>query len=76
MAIDSAGKKHALNYTLSDVEGKIDPSKFFRINRSEIINLDFLEKVEPYFKNKLAITQYFFVLEKNFSSQAPENLHE
>ncbi len=55
MAIDSSGKKHALNYTLSDVEEKIDPTKFFRINRSEIINLDFLEKVEPYFKNKLAI---------------------
>jgi DNA-binding LytR/AlgR family response regulator len=55
MAIDSAGKKHVLNYTLSDIEEKIDPAKFFRINRSEIINLDFLEKVEPYFKNKLVI---------------------
>ena len=44
-----------LNYTLSDIEEKIDPAKFFRINRSEIINLDFLEKVEPYFKNKLVI---------------------
>lgn len=55
MAIDFAEKKHALNYTLSNVEEKIDPAKFFRINRSEIINLDFIEKVEPYFKNKLAI---------------------
>ena len=59
MAIDSSGKKHALNYTLSDVEAKIDPAKFFRINRSEIINLDFLEKVQPYFKNKLAIKMTF-----------------
>lgn len=55
LAIDSMGKKHALNYTLSDIEKKIDPAKFFRINRSEIINLNYLEKVEPYFKNKLAI---------------------
>ena len=55
MAVDAAGKKHVLNFTLSEVEEKIDPKKFFRINRSEIINVDFLEKVEPYFKNKLAL---------------------
>lgn len=55
MALDSIGKKHALNNTLTDVESKIDPARFFRINRSQIINLDFLEKVEPYFKNRLAI---------------------
>lgn len=55
MAIERDGKKHAINFTLSDVEEKIDPLRFFRINRSEIINVDFLEKVEPYFKNRLAI---------------------
>ena len=55
MAIDSVGKKHAMSNTLSDVEQKIDPSKFFRINRSQIVNISFLEKVEPYFKNRLAL---------------------
>ena len=55
MAVDSKGKKHAINFKLLDIEEKIDPLKFFRINRSEIINVDFLEKVEPHFKNRLAI---------------------
>ena len=55
MAIDSSGKKHALNFTLTEVEEKIDPAQFYRINRSQIINIDFLEKVEPYFKNRLAL---------------------
>ncbi|MEM6966524.1 MAG: LytTR family DNA-binding domain-containing protein [Bacteroidota bacterium] len=59
MAIDREGKKHALNSTLSEVEEKIDPTRFFRINRSQIINVDFLEKVEPYFKNRLAIKMKF-----------------
>lgn len=59
MAIDKDGKKHALNNTLTEVEEKIDPSHFFRINRSQIINVGFLEKVEPYFKNRLALKMKF-----------------
>ena len=55
IAVDSKAQKNVLNHTLSDIEEKTDPSKFFRINRSQIINIDFLEKVEPYFKNRLAL---------------------
>ena len=52
---DNQGKKHAINYKMSDIEEKVDPSRFFRINRSEIINVDFLEKIEPHFKNRVSI---------------------
>lgn len=55
IAIDSKGQKNVLNHTLSDIEEKVDSTKFFRINRSQIINIDYLEKVEPYFKNRLAL---------------------
>ncbi len=54
-ALDKDVQKHIVNYTLGEIESKIDPSKFFRINRSEIINIDYIENIEPYFKNKLAI---------------------
>ncbi len=56
MAIDAKGQKHIINYSLGNIEEKVDPRKFFRINRSQIINIDFIEKIESHFKNKLAIT--------------------
>lgn len=55
IAYDLEKNKHVINYSLGDIESKIDPQQFFRINRSEIINIDFIEKIEPHFKNRLAI---------------------
>ena len=54
-AIDEKGQKHVINFTLTDIERKTDPTKFFRINRSQLINVAFIEKIEPYFKNRLSI---------------------
>ena len=55
-AIDTKKKKHVVNYRMSDLEELVDPSLFFRINRSEIININFIEKMEAYFGNRLVIT--------------------
>jgi two-component system response regulator LytT len=33
----------------------LDPLTFFRINRSEIVNIGFIEKLEHYFNDRLAI---------------------
>jgi two-component system, LytTR family, response regulator len=33
--------------TLTDLEAKLDPDRFLRINRSEIINLDRVKEIEP-----------------------------
>lgn len=54
-AIDNKNQKHVLNHTLSYIEEKVNPAKFFRINRSQVVNIDFIEKVEGHFKNRLAI---------------------
>lgn len=54
-AYDIHDVKHIINYKLGAVEEKVDPAQFFRINRSEIINIDFVENIEPHFKNRLAI---------------------
>ncbi len=48
-------QKYPLNGTLAEIEGLIDPAIFFRINRSEIININYLEKLEPYFNDRLSI---------------------
>lgn len=47
--------KAMLKKSLNSIEEKLDPKVFFRINRSEIINLNFIHKISPGFKNKLKI---------------------
>lgn len=54
-AVDLNSKKHVLNNSLSDIEKLVNPSEFFRINRAEIINIKFVERMENYFGNRLAI---------------------
>jgi two-component system, LytTR family, response regulator len=36
-----------LRTTLTDLEAKLDPDRFLRINRSEIVNLDRVKEIEP-----------------------------
>ena len=55
-AFDSSGKKHIINFsTLKEVEPFLDPSVFFRLNRSQVINRQFIEKMERVSKNTLAV---------------------
>ena len=54
-AFDLQGNKYLLNESLGKLEKILDPDKFFRLNRSEMVNLRFIEIVEPYFKNRLVI---------------------
>ena len=55
-AIDTGGKKHLINEaTLKDLVTQIDPLDFFRINRSEVVNKTFIERIERHTKNTIAI---------------------
>ena len=55
-AFESVGKKHLLNQSsLKEIEELLNPSDFFRINRSELVNKQHIEKIERYGKNTLAI---------------------
>lgn len=55
-AYDILGKKHVLSEsTLKEIEEQLDPSDFFRINRSELICKKYVEKIERYNKNSLAV---------------------
>lgn len=49
-------KKPLIQRTLSYLEGVLDKGKFFRINRQQIINLQFIEKVDTWFTGKLLVT--------------------
>jgi two-component system LytT family response regulator len=41
---------------LSTIERRLDPKKFFRANRSQIINLEFIEKVDLGINGRLDVT--------------------
>ncbi len=54
-AFDFSGKKFPLTGTLLQIEEQLNPTVFFRINRSEIINIDAIEKIENQSSDRLAL---------------------
>lgn len=41
--------RFVINKTISDLEQSLNPEGFFRINRSTIVNLDFIDEIIPWF---------------------------
>lgn len=55
-AYDTNNKKHILTESsIKEIEEQLNPGNFFRINRSELIHKAYIEKIERYNKNTLAI---------------------
>lgn len=55
-AFDSQSNKYPINETLSNLENSLDPHQFFRLNRGEIINLDFIANLKPDFQDRLIVS--------------------
>jgi two-component system, LytTR family, response regulator LytT len=55
-AYDEQGTRYPLNENLNQLEKTLAPQVFFRLNRSEIVNLNFIEKLEPYFNDRLVVS--------------------
>jgi len=51
VALSTEGKKHLKQQTISGLEAVLDPSRFLRIHRSYIVNLERVTKIEPYGKD-------------------------
>ncbi len=52
---DSNGHLHIISKSIGVLIEEINPKHFFKINRSQIVGIDHIEKIEPYSKNRLAI---------------------
>ena len=48
-------EKAMVKRSLNQLEEKLDPNTFFRANRSQIINTEYIDEIHPYFNNKLKI---------------------
>jgi DNA-binding LytR/AlgR family response regulator len=56
MAFDGSGKRHYLPYnSLQAAEAALDPVLFFRLNRSELVQSQYIERLERYCKNTLSV---------------------
>jgi len=53
--IDHQGTTHLLSQNIGVLIDRLNPRKFFRINRSQIVNIDFIESMENHFKNRLLL---------------------
>jgi len=49
-------KKFTLNHSLNELEQLLNPTVFFRLNRSEIVNVNFIERLENYFNDRLSVS--------------------
>ena len=56
IVIDKDGKRHSISQNLGNIYQQLNPKKYFKINRSEIVNIDFIENIESHFKNRLLIS--------------------
>jgi DNA-binding LytR/AlgR family response regulator len=54
-AFDADGGKFMLNESLKELEQTLNPKIFFRLNRSEIVNLNFIETLKPDFRDRLIV---------------------
>ena len=52
-AVSFGNREHAIDFTLEKLEEQLDPTQFFRANRSQIINLDAIGRFEAFFGGKL-----------------------
>lgn len=54
--MNAAGKKYILNYKLEELESLIDPSLFFRVNRTFVLNINGIKEVRVYSNSRLSVT--------------------
>jgi two-component system LytT family response regulator len=55
VALMSDGKQHLKQQTISSLEEVLDPSRFLRIHRSYIVNLENVTRIEPYSKDSYVV---------------------
>jgi len=54
--LDSEGHLHSISKSIGVLVEELNPKHFFKINRSQIVGMEHIEKIEPYSKNRLALS--------------------
>ena len=76
-AMDIFNKRHLINTTLDALIPELDPNCFFRISRKQIVHIDCVRKIQPYFNNRLVLqTQPISKIEAIVSRERVRNFKE
>jgi two-component system, LytTR family, response regulator len=51
----ASGRSHSVNYTITELERKLDPRKFVRIHRALLLNLDWVNEVHSRFGGQVTV---------------------
>ncbi len=52
----AGGRRHLVRETMKGIEAKLDPSRFVRVHRSAIVNVDRVRRLEPWAHGEYVIT--------------------
>jgi len=52
------GKQHHLETSLDQLEKELDPAHFFRVSRKIIVQLNAIQKIDPYFNGRLLLSLF------------------
>ncbi len=53
--VDREKNRYPINHTLDEIDGMMDPTHFFRLNRQYVTHFDAINEIHPYFKGRLKI---------------------
>lgn len=67
--VTNKGNQFNIDYTLDELETILNPKEFFRINRKIILHYKSIEKINPYFNSRLAISTQFIESESKIVSR-------
>jgi two-component system, LytTR family, response regulator len=56
MVVHTTAKSHTVRETLSSLEGRLDSERFVRIHRSSLVNIDFVQEMQPTFHGEYVLT--------------------
>jgi two-component system LytT family response regulator len=52
----AAGRRHSVDQTITELERRLDPSRFLRIHRSALVNVDWILEVNSWFAGKVMLS--------------------
>ena len=55
VAVHAGGRTYLVQVRLQDLERRLDPTRFVRVHRSHLVNLDFVQAFEPYDAHRLLV---------------------
>jgi two-component system, LytTR family, response regulator len=50
------GRQHCVDQTITELERRLDPSRFLRIHRSVLVNVDWIQEVNSWFAGKVVLS--------------------